>query len=86
MHALVLAREGLSPSPGDLPDPGVEPRSLTLWADALPTEPPGKSKCLYLLSILVPLWVEYTSSQIRFVCPCVTSKYEQEYLGCFCQH
>ena len=33
---------GLSfPSPGDLPDPGTEPRSA-LWADALPSESPGK--------------------------------------------
>ena len=31
-----------SPSPGDLPDPGIEPRSLALQADALPSEPPGK--------------------------------------------
>ena len=31
---------GLSfPSPGDLPDPGIEPRSSTLQADALPFEP-----------------------------------------------
>ena len=29
------------PSPGDLPNPGIEPRSPTLWADALPSEPPG---------------------------------------------
>ena len=29
-------------SPGDLPDPGIEPRSPTLQADALPSEPPGK--------------------------------------------
>ena len=29
-------------SPGDLPDPGIEPRSLTLQADALLSEPPGK--------------------------------------------
>ena len=28
------------PSPGDLPDPGIEPRSPTLLADALPSEPP----------------------------------------------
>ena len=38
---------GLSfPSPGDLPDPGVEtwiePRSPTLQADSVPCEPPGK--------------------------------------------
>ena len=33
---------GLSfPSPGDLPDPGIEPRSPALQADFLPTEPPG---------------------------------------------
>ena len=30
------------PSPGDLPDPGIEPRSPALEADALPSEPPGK--------------------------------------------
>ena len=32
------------PSPGDLPEPGVEPGSPTLQADALPSEPPVKSK------------------------------------------
>ena len=31
----------LFPSPGDLPDPGIEPRSPTLQADALPSESPG---------------------------------------------
>ena len=30
------------PSPGDLPDPGIEPRSSALEADALTSEPPGK--------------------------------------------
>ena len=29
------------PSPGDLPDPGIEPRSPALQADALTSEPPG---------------------------------------------
>jgi len=31
------------PSPGDLHDPGTEPRSPALQADALTSEPPGKS-------------------------------------------
>ena len=31
------------PSPGDLPDPGIEPGYPALQADALPSEPPGKS-------------------------------------------
>ena len=30
------------PLPGDLPNPGIEPRSPTLQADYLPSEPPGK--------------------------------------------
>ena len=30
------------PSPGDLPNPGIEPKSSTLEADSLPPKPPGK--------------------------------------------
>ena len=33
------------PSPRDLLDPGIEPRSPTLQADALPFEPAGNDKC-----------------------------------------
>ena len=33
-------------SPGDLPDPGIEPRSPALQADALPSEPSGRHKIL----------------------------------------
>ena len=29
------------PSPGDFPNPGIEPGSLALQADSLPSEPPG---------------------------------------------
>ena len=32
------------PSPGDLPNPGIEPRSPALLTDSLPAEAPGKSK------------------------------------------
>ena len=31
------------PSPGDLPNPGIEPRSPALQADSLPSELPGKT-------------------------------------------
>ena len=30
------------PSPGDLPNPGIEPRSPALQVNSLPTEPPGR--------------------------------------------
>ena len=33
------------PSPGDLPDPGIEPGSPALQVNSFPTEPPGK-QCL----------------------------------------
>ena len=35
------------PSPGDLPDPGIEPGSPAPQADALPSGPPGKPKYLH---------------------------------------
>ena len=31
------------PSPGDLPDPGIKPRSPALQTDALPSDPPVKA-------------------------------------------
>ena len=58
------------PSPGDLPDPGIEPvspMSSALEADSLPAEPHGKSKLIkrsYLYCILCYLriiseWLTY---------------------------
>ena len=44
------------PSPGDLPDPGIEPRSLALQADSLPFELPGKPIILLLLFKLFILY------------------------------
>ena len=38
-----------SPSPGDLPNPGIEPRSPALQADSLPDEPPGKPTIIVIL-------------------------------------
>ena len=45
VHGILQARilEWVAiPSPGDLPNPGIEPRSLALQADFLPSAPPGK--------------------------------------------
>ena len=44
------------PSPGDLPHTGIEPRTLALQADALPSEPPGKlQRACRMMIILTPL-------------------------------
>ena len=50
------------PSPGDLPNPGMEPGSPALQADALPSEPRGKS--LYNMNSIV-----FTSQ-----CHCVSKR------------
>ena len=39
------------PSPGGLPDPGIEPRSPALQADALTSEPPGKPSVVVALRV-----------------------------------
>ena len=36
------------PSPGDLPDPGIQPGSPVLQADSLLSEPPGKPNSFIL--------------------------------------
>ena len=48
------------PSPGNLPDPGIEPRSLTLQADSLPSEPPAKP-----IKVKWALKVEHWSNRFR---------------------
>ena len=42
------------PSPGDLPNPGIEPGSPTLQVDSLPSEPPGMPQ-LFFSSLFMSL-------------------------------
>ena len=53
------------PSPADLPNPGIEPRSPTLQADSLPAEPPGKPKNTEVgsLSLLQQIFPTQESNQ-----------------------
>ena len=44
------------PFPGDLPNPGIEPRSPALQADSWPAEPPGKLCISYGLMKILGLW------------------------------
>ena len=46
-------------SPGDLPNPGIEPRSPAMQADALTSEPPGK-----LLSNVPPSLLDLTAPNL----------------------
>ena len=60
------------PSPGDLPNPGIEPGSPALQADALSSEPPGKPKSL-LKEILYTLVSEVAQSCLTLCDPIVCS-------------
>ena len=60
------------PSPGDLPNPGIEPRSPALQAGFLLPEPPRKPKNFILL-MLGQLQVLITNKKM-----CETSKYASE--------
>ena len=55
------------PSPGDLPDPGIEPESPALAGGFFTTESPGKP----LISLRGPL---ITSSELRYICKDNVSK------------
>ena len=50
------------PSPGDLPNPGMEPRSSTLQVDSLPSEPPWKPRVLRKIDLRAPDLVTFPVS------------------------
>ena len=45
------------PPPGDLPYPGIKPRSPALQADSLPSEPPGKPYISTFYKVCVYVYV-----------------------------
>ena len=50
------------PSRGDLPNPGIEPRSLAFQADSLPAESQGRPKITWISAIrgwASYLWLMY---------------------------
>ena len=53
------------PPPGDLPNPGIKPRSPALQEDSLPSEPPGKPKNTGIgsLSLLQGIFMTQDSNQ-----------------------
>ena len=65
------------PSPGDLPDPGIKPRSPASQVDALPFEPPGKPSRGVWNSLHTPL-----AAQDFLCCSCwISSLLEQSRAG-----
>ena len=70
-----------APPPGDLPKPGIEPRSLVLQADSLLTEPHGKPKDSRVggLSLLQRIFLTQESNQGLLHCRWIL--YQLSYQG-----
>ena len=72
-------------SSGDLPNPGIEPRSPTSQADSLPAEPQGKVKNIGLGSLSLLQWIFPTQESNRVLLHCRRILYQLSYdLLCAC--
>ena len=69
------------PSPGDLSNPGVKPRSPSLQADSLPSEPPGKPKDTGVGSLSLLQQIFPTQELNRGLLHCRQILYQLSYQG-----
>ena len=66
-------------SPGDLPNPGIKPRSPTLRADSLPAEPPGKPENTGVGSLSLLQWIFLTQESNQGLLHCRRILYQLSY-------
>ena len=64
------------PPPGDLPNPGTEPRSPALQVDSLPSEPPGKPKNTGVGSVSLLQWISLTQESNQGLLHCSQILYQ----------
>ena len=69
------------PSLVDLPNPGIEPRSPTLQADSLTSEPQGKPKNAGVSSLSFLQWIFSTQESNRGLLHCRQILYQLSYQG-----
>ena len=69
------------PSLGDLPNPGIKPRSPTLQADSLPAEPPGKPMNTGVGSLSLLQWIFPTQELNQGLLNCKWILYQLSYKG-----
>jgi len=68
-------------SGGDLPNPGIEPRSPTMQADFLPSEPPGKTKNTGMVSLSLLQQIFPTQESNRGLLHCKWILYQLSHQG-----
>ena len=71
----------LLPSSGDLPNPGLKPRSPTLQVDSLPDEPPWKPQNSGVGSLSLFQWIFQTQESNQGLLHCRQILYQLSYQG-----
>ena len=67
------------PSPGDLPNPGIKPRSPTLQADSLLAEPQGKANKHIYVHVYIGIYRQYIHIYIYiYIYLCKLFKFSQQ--------
>ena len=74
------------PTPGDLPNPGIKPRSPMLQVDSLPAEPPGKPKNTAVGSLSLLQKIFPTQESKRGLLHCRQILYQLSYQGSHVKH
>ena len=69
------------PSPGNLPNPGIEPRSPALQVDSLPPEPQGKPKNTAVGSLSLLQGIFLTQELNQGLLHCRRILYQLSYQG-----
>ena len=72
---------GVFPSPGDLPNSGIRPRSPALQADSLPAEPQGKPKSTGVGSLFLPQQIFLTQESNLGLLHCRWILHQLSYQG-----
>ena len=84
VHGILQARilEWVAfPFSGDLPNPGIKPRSPALQADSLPAEPQGKSKNTTVSNLSLLQWLFPTQESNWSLLHCRRILYKLSYQG-----
>ena len=69
------------PSPGDLPSPGIQPRSPALQVGSFPAEPQGKPKNTGVGSLSLLQWIFSTQGSNPGLLHCSQILYQLSYKG-----
>ena len=69
------------PSPGDLPNPGIEPRYPALQMVSLPAKPPGKPRNTGVGSLSLLQWIFLTQESNQSLLHCRWILYQLSYQG-----